>query len=295
MAREEGFRIRGLRHRLLRHAWVLVIAFLLPLIVPRLPAATALASAPAGTAPVSAVIEATPAGPPGPVGPALTVIAAAGATAASLAATYHRDAAAITWANALVAGTGPAPGAEVLLPPGPGALVEALPGERPSQLAARLHLDPATLLAYNLLPGDTPLAAGTYLQVPLSAAPPGSLNSAAFVPAAPGVPEVPPSRGGDSFPYGQCTYYVATRREISWSGNANQWWQNARDIRPEGHVPVAGAVAVFDYWPLGHVAFVERVDPDGSFLISEMNHTGWARVDQRTISPSDPTLVGFIY
>ncbi len=245
---------------------------------------------------VDAVIVSPPTDPPDPLGPVLTVMAPEEATAASIAAQLHRNAAAIQWANGLVAGSHPKPAAEVLVPPGPGALVEVKPGERPSQFAARLHLDASTLLAYNLLESDAPRAAGTYLQVPLGAAPAGSLNSAAFVPQAVGVPEVPPSHSRNAgFPYGQCTYWVSTKRSVSWAGNAIDWWHNARRIRPEGQVPVAGAIAVFDYWPIGHVAFVERVNADGSFVISEMNYGGWAHIDQRTISPTDPSLVGFIY
>jgi surface antigen len=284
------------RHRLLRHGWVLLVAFLLTLAAPRLPGVGGHVSPARGSAVVDAVIVTPPTDPPDPLGPALTVMAPAGATAVSLATRYHRDAAAIIWANGLVAGTNPKPGAEVLVPPGPGALVEVRPGELPSRFAARLHLAAPTLLAYNLLESDTPRPAGSYLQVPLAAAPAGSLNSAAFVPETEGVPEVPPSQPRNAgFPYGQCTYWVATKRAVTWGGNAIDWWPNARGIRPEGHVPVAGAVAVFDYWPIGHVAFVESVSPDGSFVISEMNYGWWGHVDQRTIAPTDPSLVGFIY
>jgi len=289
-----GVAALGLRHRVLRHAWVVLIAFVLPFVAPRLPAAASPPPLPEGSEVISAVIDVPPPDPP-PPGPALTVIAPQGATEASLAAEYGRDASAIQWANDLVAGSAPSPGSEVLLPPGPGALVEVLPGETPSQFASRLHLDPTTVLAYNLLDADTPLPAGTYLQVPISSAPMGALNSAAFIPEAAGVPEVPPSHGHDGFPYGQCTYYVAGRVDVSWSGNADAWWENARGLRPEGDVPVAGAIAVFDYWPLGHVALVTQVNLDGSFQIEEMNYGGWARIDSRTISDSDPSLVGFIY
>lgn len=291
---QEGATIGRGRYRLLRHAWVLLVAFLLTLAAPRLPGVAAPASDRGAV--VDAVITSPPTDPPDPLGPALTVMASAGATAASIAAHYQRNAAAIEWANGLIAGRSPKPGAEVLVPPGPGALVEVRPGELPSQFAARLHLDPSILLAYNLLESNTPRPVGTYLQVPLGAAPAGSLNSAAFVPEAEGVPEVPPSPPRNAgFPYGQCTYWVATKRAVTWAGNAIAWWRNAQGIRPEGRVPVAGAIAVFDYWPIGHVAFVERVNADGSFLITEMNYGGWAHVDQRTISPTDPSLVGFIY
>ena len=287
--------IRGTRHRLLRHGWVLLIALLLPIIAPRLPVGASLTAAAPGAPVISAVIQGAPLENPAPVGPALTVMAASGATVESLAASYDRNTAAIRWANGFVPGAEPQPGTPVLLPPGPGALVKVVGGELPSQFAQDLGLAPSALLAYNLIEANAPLESGTYLQVPLADAPQGALNSAAFVPEEPGIPEVLPSQGSDSFPYGECTYYVATRRAIAWSGNADQWWANAQPYRPEGHVPVAGAVALFDYWPDGHVSYVDYVNADGSFVISEMNYAGWGRIDQRTVSPTDPNIVGFIY
>lgn len=48
----------------------------------------------------------------------------------------------------------------------------------------------------------------------------------------------------------------------------------------------------------GHVAYVEAVNPDGSFKISEMNWYGagggWGKVDYRTIT-SMRGILGFIY
>ena len=290
--------IRGLRHRLLRHAWVLLIALLLPVIAPRLPVGASLTSAASSAQVLNAVIEGAPADQTAPTGPALTVMAPAGATVDSLAASYDRNPASIIWANDFGPDVEPQAGSPVLLPPGSGALVMVQSGESPSQFATAVGIDPTVLLDYNVLQEDTPLAGGSYLQVPFADAPQGSLNPAAFVPATAGIPEVPPSHGGDSFPYGECTYYVATRRNISWDGNAGEWWQNARSSRPEGEFPVAGAVVVFEgpgYSYDGHVAFVDSVNANGSFVISEMNYDGWGRIDQRTVQAGDPSIVGFIY
>jgi surface antigen len=290
--------IRGLRYRLLRHAWVLLIALLLPVIAPRLPVAASLTAPPPSVQVLNAVIEGTPPQAAAPVQPAQTVTAPGAQTVSSLAAAYGRNAAAVSWANGLDPDAEPTAGSPVLLPPGPGALVLVVGGELPSQFAQGLGLEPSVLLDYNVIQANAPLAAGTYLQVPLSSAPQGALNSEAFIPEAPGIPEVAPSHGGDSFPYGECTYYVATRRAIAWSGNAGEWWTNARPYRPEGEVPVAGAVVIFEgagYSAAGHVAYVDSVNPDGTFLISEMNYGWWAHLDERTISPTDPTIVGYIY
>ena len=109
---------------------------------------------------------------------------------------------------------------------------------------------------------------------------------------------------GNHFAYGYCTYYVATRRCIPWFGNAWQWWANAAAYGyKEGHVPQRGAVAVWGRGgssPDGHVAYVEAVGPTsgvpaGYFMISEMNYSGWNRVDYRNVPVNASGLLGFIY
>lgn len=109
---------------------------------------------------------------------------------------------------------------------------------------------------------------------------------------------------GNHFAYGYCTYYVATRRCIPWFGDAWQWWGNAAAYGyAEGHTPQVGAVAVWGRYgssPDGHVAYVEAVGPNdgvpaGSFLISEMNYSGWNRVDRRVVADNAAGLLGFIY
>ena len=104
------------------------------------------------------------------------------------------------------------------------------------------------------------------------------------------------SGGGNHFAFGYCTWYVASRRYIPWFGNAIQWWPNARAYGyPEGQTPVVGAVMVTRESYLGHVAYVESVNGDGSWTVSEMNYVAWDVVDRRTIFPGQVPLVGFIY
>jgi surface antigen len=112
---------------------------------------------------------------------------------------------------------------------------------------------------------------------------------------------------GDHFAYGQCTWYVASRRCVPWGGNARDWYYNAaaRGFK-EGHTPIAGAVVVF--WPggdgasrsFGHVAYVEAVGPaagipGGYFKLSEMNFNGWNRVNYRVLPNNSGGIQGFIY
>lgn len=111
---------------------------------------------------------------------------------------------------------------------------------------------------------------------------------------------------GNHFAYGQCTWYVASRRCIPWVGNADQWMTNAARMGyPEGHVPQVGAVVSF--WPggdgassIGHVGYVEVVGPAsgvpaGQFKFSEMNYAGWNRVDYRVLPNNSSGIQGFIY
>jgi surface antigen len=98
------------------------------------------------------------------------------------------------------------------------------------------------------------------------------------------------------FAYGYCTWYVANKRYIPWFGNAIDWWPNARAYgRAEGQLPQVGAVMVTRESGYGHVAYVESVNLDGSWTVSEMNFTGWNQVSRRTIHFGQIPLVGFIY
>lgn len=120
------------------------------------------------------------------------------------------------------------------------------------------------------------------------------ITAALYVP--PRVTYSGPSAG--RFPFGQCTYYVSTRRDVTWSGNGGEWYRNAQAAgRSVGQAPQVGAIMVsFEGNPLGHVAYVEEVYADGSFLISEMNYLGqWGKVTSRTVRLGDFYIVGFIY
>jgi surface antigen len=249
---------------------------------------------------INAVVENSAAVTALAVAPVKTVVLQTGQTLATLATAYHVSTSTIEWGNQLTPYAVPDPGSTILIPPGPGALVQVLPGETPTAFAARVHLDPAVILDYNALTTNAPRSAGSYLQVPLSGAPTGALIASFFVDADNGVPSVPPQTPlHDGFPYGQCTYYVATQRAVDWSGNAINWWRAARGKRPEGQVPIQGAIVVFNVGWVGHVAYVEHVNLDGTFVISEMNYHadggGWGRIDYRTILASDPSILGFIY
>lgn len=90
-----------------------------------------------------------------------------------------------------------------------------------------------------------------------------------------------------------CTDYVHSKRhDVAIYGNAGYNWMSAAqaDGKQTGSTPRAGAVAVTN----GHVAYVERVNADGSYVVSEM---GWnyqaGNFNRRTVQPG--AFGGFIY
>lgn len=114
-------------------------------------------------------------------------------------------------------------------------------------------------------------------------------------------PKVAPIQEGGNlkahiFPYGQCTWYVATRRFVPWGGHAKSWLVNSQKYGYEiGKKPVAGAiVATKENALYGHVAYVEEVKDD-VIVISEMNYKGWGIVNKREIPINDWRIVGYIY
>lgn len=107
----------------------------------------------------------------------------------------------------------------------------------------------------------------------------------------------------NTYDFGYCTYWVALRREQTghpiannW-GNANTWAYNAfSQGYSVDHTPRAGSVMQTTAGPLGHVAYVESVNPaDGSWTISEMNYKGWDEVDNRTLPAKVARDYSFIH
>ena len=122
---------------------------------------------------------------------------------------------------------------------------------------------------------------GVPVKPPASAAPPGAISEAP---------------GANRFAYGYCTWYVANRRYVPWMGNAIEWWPNARAYGyAEGQSPQVGAIMVTRESGFGHVAYVESVNGDGTWTVSEMNFAAWNVVSRRTLRPGQAPVVGFIY
>lgn len=90
-----------------------------------------------------------------------------------------------------------------------------------------------------------------------------------------------------------CTDYVHSKRpDVAIYGNAGYNWIGSAQAagKSTGSTPKVGAVAVMN----GHVAYVEGVNPDGSYVVSEM---GWnyqaGNFNRRTVQPG--AFGAFIY
>jgi len=229
-----------------------------------------------------------------------------GDTLRALAAKYGLSVNTLLWSNPKLVDRLTA-GQEVVIPPVDGILVKVTASDTVASLAQKYRAEADAIIEFNLLRHPEALSVDAYLMVPYGVGPePASVPQpkAQTVSAGKRSWYVTPvySSGGGVYPFGQCTWYVNTRRAAPWGGNAWQWFGRARAYgRPEGPTPRVGAIMVTwesPYW--GHVAYVEQVYGDGSWLVSEMNYAGingggWGRVSFRHVIPGTVPLIGFIY
>ncbi len=104
---------------------------------------------------------------------------------------------------------------------------------------------------------------------------------------------------GRGMAWGNCTWYVARNKTVTWRGNAKQWMRNARaQGKKTGRIPVVGAIIQFSghgYHPrYGHVGIVREVH-SSYMIISDMNYAGLNKITWRKISRNDPAIDGYIY
>jgi LysM repeat protein len=239
----------------------------------------------------------------------VTYTVADGDSLKTIAARFNVTVSQIRWSNTnLISNDLIAIGDQIVIPPVPGIVVTTKASDTLESLAVRYESDPQTILDFNRLRSPK-LTAGTILVIPGGIG--GAFPSQLTLPTlhyAPiffdsfhltlGAPVGKYTPVG--FPWGWCTWYVATRRPVTWHGNAYEWYGNARAMGfPVGSQPKVGAIMVTTESPigLGHVSYVETVYSDGSWLISEMNFGMFGVTDQRLIHPGQlrGALIGFIY
>ncbi|MBQ5152305.1 CHAP domain-containing protein [Macrococcoides caseolyticum] len=105
------------------------------------------------------------------------------------------------------------------------------------------------------------------------------------------------------YDYGQCTWYVFNKRASMGKGISTYWWHARnwangaiKDGYTVNRTPAYGAIAQTSDGYYGHVAFVERVNGDGTILVSEMNYaTGVGVIGYRTLNQWQVSRYVFIH
>jgi surface antigen len=104
------------------------------------------------------------------------------------------------------------------------------------------------------------------------------------------------SRG---FVAGNCTWYVAQNKTVTWRGNANAWMRNAKAAwEKTWYNPAVGAIVQFSgagynryYWHVGIVAGIEG----DNIIVKDMNYRWLYEVTIRKVPIDHPTIDGYIY
>jgi LysM repeat protein len=232
----------------------------------------------------------------------------AGESLATIAAKFHVSVSQIRWSNTnLFSNDSVATGDQIVIPPIPGVVVTVKSTDTLDALATKYQVEAQSIYDFNRL-RSTDLVAGTTLVIPNGVGgafpPPPALYQLLMRSGTGGgypVKVLGCCLGpyvANGFPVGWCTYYVATKRNVTWRGDAGYWYQNASaQGYPVGPTPKVGSIMVtWESWA-GHVAYVEAVNPDGSWVVTEMNWVAFDVIDERTIKPGQlgARLVGFIY
>lgn len=231
-----------------------------------------------------------------------------GDTVSTIAQKFNITTNTILWANDIDDVDMIMPGDTIFILPTTGVKHVVKSGDTIKSIAKKYDAEEEKIIAFNELPANGEIKVGDELIIP-----DGEIEEPAPTPSIlerrdyydSGVADSGSSRspsiidknpkGGHSFPYGYCTWYVASKKYVPWGGNAGTWLYHAKAYGAKtGKSPKKGAIVVTSESWYGHVAIVEKVS-GGNITISEMNYAGWGKVSRRTISAKSRVIKGYIY
>jgi len=231
-----------------------------------------------------------------------------GDTISGIAAKNHISVNTILWANEIDNIDSIKPGDSIFILPTDGFSYTVKKGDSIEDIAKKYKAEKDKIIAFNNLPASGDLTEGESILIPG-----GQKETVEIRPASPvadsskiavrgyesfeavGKKVSGKAGTGHRFPYGYCTWYVAQKKYVPWSGNAGAWLFNAKSMGyATGRKPQVGAIIVTAESRWGHVGIVEKVS-GSTITISEMNYRGWARRSTRTIDASNRVIRGFIY
>lgn len=226
-----------------------------------------------------------------------------GDNVSSIASKFNITVNTILWSNEMDNVDSIMPGDKIFILPVAGLTYTVKSGDNLDAIANKYKADKGKIIAFNDLPADGELKVGEQIIIPdgqkevvAPAAPRTPITARPYEPFAPSGTVLSGKAGtGHKFPYGYCTWYVAQRRYVPWSGNAGTWLYHAKSMGySTGKTPRPGAIIVTSESWWGHVGIVEKIS-GSTITISEMNYKGWAKKDFRVIDAGSRIIKGYIY
>ncbi len=243
----------------------------------------------------------------------------AGDTLAKLSDRYDVSIDAIRWANEGDLTT-LKPGMIIKIPPVSWVVHKIAKWDTISGISAKYGIDASDILAFNKLSSTSTLRIGMDLVIPWAQKTAPVLKTVTksptkITPVPTKTPTKVPTTVDESgiksqytvaytgksrgFAPGNCTWYVAQNKTVTWRGNANRWMANARAAGVKtGQKPVPGAIVQFSWRGYnryyGHVGIVADVTDD-YIIVKDMNYRGLYEVTIRKVKKDDSTIDGYIY
>lgn len=232
-----------------------------------------------------------------------------GDTIGAIASKFHISTNTILWANEIDDINSIMPGDKIFILPASGLTYTVAKSDTIDTIATKYKAEKSKIISFNDLPANGDLKEGQEIIIPdgqkeITIPTPAANTSSSIAKIASRPYESFESAGkklsgnaggGHSFPYGYCTWYVAQKKYVPWSGNAGTWLYHAKLMGyATGRSPKVGSIMVSSESWWGHVAIVESVS-GGEFTVSEMNYKGFAKKSTRVISTSNRVIKGFIY
>lgn len=233
-----------------------------------------------------------------------------GESLSDIAAKYGVKTDTIRWANDIQGTIVPA-GRELTIPPVDGVYYEVADGDTLDSVAEEFDGNATRIVAFNGIE-DEKLKTGAKIMIPdgkisesviLTPTTVAEQTDSSIVTN----PNYQPSYAAyNGYAFGNCTWHAANRRTQVGKpipnnlGNAATW----ASLASSAGFSVSGTPQQYDVvyhkniWisgGYGHVAFVEKVNDDGSLLVSDMNYVGFNVVSNRTVTPSEFNEYLFIH
>ena len=220
-----------------------------------------------------------------------------GDSLSSIAAKFEVSIDTIAWANNIKSYI-IQPGDKLVILPISGVMHLVKSGDTIQTIASSYYADEGDIVVFNDLSGRAEIFEGEILIVPNGRM--SSSSSWVYNSGLSGLSTNDYYGQSHSYPYGQCTYWVAQTRAIPSWGNAIDWINNAQAsgysvCRGRYCIPRVGAVIYLKgHRVYGHVGFVERVEGD-KVVFSEMNYIGLGKMNYRSLSVGSSLIQGYIY